>query len=426
MNEPSLELSNWAGNYRYSARALHHPQTLDALRALASTLPSLRTVGTRHTFTGMGDAAELVALDRLAGADEIAIDAERMAVTIGPTVTYAQLAAALEPAGLALANMASLPHISVIGAVITGTHGSGDALGNLATSVRGLRLVTSAGELLDIGAEDPRFPGAVVNLGALGIVTRATLAVQPSYRLWQRVYQGLEWDQLAENLDAITTSGRSVSVFHRFGERARQVWVKADAAAPQPASLFGAQAATEPLNPVPGADPSFSTAQLGVPGPWSERLPHFRAEFTPSAGEEIQSEWFVAREDGIAAITAIREQLAERIRPVLYVSEIRTIAADELWISPHYRRDSIGLHFTWHREPEAVRELCVEVERVLVPFSPRPHWGKVFEMGGAPLAARYERLADFNALRRELDPRGAFTNAWFTQKLLAGASDPAV
>jgi xylitol oxidase len=426
MNEPPLELSNWAGNYHYIARTLHHPQTLDELRALASTLPSLRALGTRHTFTGMGDAAELVALDRLGGADEITIDAERMTVTVGPAVTYAQLADALEPAGLALANMASLPHISVIGAVITGTHGSGDALGNLATSVRGLRLVTSTGEVVEIAAEDPRFPGAVVNLGALGIVTRATLAVQPSYQLWQRVYQRLEWDELAENLDAITTAGRSVSVFHRFGERAREVWVKADAAVSQPAGLFGAKAATETLNPVPGADPSFSTPQLGVPGPWCDRLPHFRSGFTPSAGEEIQSEWFVAREDGIAAILAIRAELAERIRLVLYVSEMRTIAADELWMSPHYRRDSIGMHFTWHRKPEAVRELCVEVERVLVPFSPRPHWGKAFEMGGASLAARYERLADFDALRRELDPRAAFTNAWLTQKLLADASDPAV
>jgi xylitol oxidase len=426
MTEASAELSNWAGNYRYRAGALHHPQTRDELRALASTLPALRALGTRHTFTGMGDSVELVALDQLAGASEINIDAERMTVTVGPAVTYAQLADALEPRGFALANMASLPHISVIGAVGTGTHGSGDALGNLATSVRGMQLVTSTGDELDIGHDDPRLPGVVVNLGALGIVTRATLAVEPSYQLWQRVYQGLEWDQLAENLDPITTAGRSVSVFHRFGERVREVWVKGEAATPQPGSLFGARAATEPLNPVPGADPSFCTEQLGVAGPWCDRLPHFRAGFTPSAGAEIQSEWFVARADGFAAITAIREQLADRIRPLLFVSETRTIAADELWMSPHHKRDSIGIHFTWHREPDAVRELCVEVERVLAPFSPRPHWGKAFEQGGGTLAGYYERLADFDALRRELDPRGAFVNAWLSQKLLSDAADPAV
>jgi xylitol oxidase len=426
MTEASVELSNWAGNYRYGASSVHHPQTADELRTLTSTLPSLRALGTRHTFSGMGDSEQLVALDRLAGADEITIDAARMTATVGPAVTYAGLADALESHGLALANMASLPHISVIGAVITGTHGSGDALGNLATSVRALRLVTSTGDELEVDQRDPRFPGVVVNLGALGIITRATLAVEPSYQLWQRVYQELEWDQLAANLDAITAAGRSVSVFHRFGERAREVWVKGDAGAPQPDSLFGARAATAPLNPVPGADPSFCTEQLGVAGPWCDRLPHFRAGFTPSAGEEIQSEWFVARADAIAAITAIREQLAERIRPLLFVSETRTIAADELWMSPHYRRDSIGIHFTWRREPDAVRELCVEVERVLAPFAPRPHWGKAFEQGGAKLAGRYERFADFDALRRELDPRGAFVNAWLDRKLLSDGTDPAV
>jgi xylitol oxidase len=425
MTEASVELSNWAGNYRYSARAVHHPQTVDELRKLASTLPALRALGTRHTFTGMGDGDELVALDRLDRADEITIDAEQMTATVGPAVTYAMLADALEARGLALANMASLPHISVIGAVITGTHGSGDAVGNLATSVTALRLVTSTGDEIDIGHDDPRFPGAVVSLGALGIVTQVTLTVEPSYQLWQRVYQDLEWDQLAENLDAITAAGRSVSIFHRFGERAREVWVKGDAPAPQPDSLFGARAATEPLNPVPGADPSFCTEQLGVPGPWCDRLPHFRAGFTPSAGEEIQSEWFVARADGVAAIAAIREQLADRIRPLLFVSETRTIAADELWMSPHHRRDSIGIHFTWHRESDAVRGLCIEIERVLAPFAPRPHWGKAFEQGGATLAGRYERFADFDVLRRELDPRDAFANAWFKRKLLDG-TDPAV
>jgi len=424
--EASAELSNWAGNYRYSATVVHHPETLDELRRLAATLPSLRALGTRHTFTGIGDAEQLVALDRLAAAAEIAIDRERMTVTVGPAVTYAQLAEELEAAGLALSNMASLPHISVIGAVITGTHGSGDALGNLATSVRALRLVTSTGDLVEIGEDDPRLPGAVVNLGAIGIVTHLTVAVERSYQLWQRVYVGLEWDQLAQNLDAITTAGRSVSVFHRFGERAREVWVKGDAGAPQPASLFGAQAATEPRNPVPGVDPSYSTDQLGVPGPWCDRLPHFRAGFRPSAGEEIQSEWFVAREDGIAALTALREQLATRLRPILYVAETRTIAADELWLSPQHQRDSIGLHFTWHREPAAVSEMCAEVERVLAPFSPRPHWGKVFEQGAATIASRYPRLADFDALRNELDPRGAFTNAWLLQQLLPDASHPAV
>ncbi|MGH2861982.1 MAG: D-arabinono-1,4-lactone oxidase [Solirubrobacteraceae bacterium] len=421
-----MELTNWAGNYRYGARALHHPETLDQLRQLASRLGSLQVLNTRHAFSAIGNADQLVALDRLDGAGEITIDRDVMTATVGPTVTYAQLAEALEAAGLALANMASLPHISVSGAVATGTHGSGDALGNLATTVRAMRLVTSQGDVLEIGEGDPRFAGAVVHLGALGIVTRLTLAVEPSYTLSQRVYENLEWDALAENLDAISTAGRSVSVFHRFGERVREVWVKGDPSGLQPASLFGAAAATAPRNPVPGSDPAFCTEQLGVPGPWCDRLPHFRAGFMPSAGQEIQSEWFVAREDGIAAITALREQLGARIRPLLHISETRTIAADELWMSPHHQRDSIGIHFTWHREPDAVGALCVEVERVLAPFAPRPHWGKAFAAKAEALAASYPRLAEFAALRAELDPRGAFVNAWLRERLLGHVPDPSV
>jgi xylitol oxidase len=367
-----------------------------------------------------------VALDRLEGAAEITIDGNAMTVTVGSAVTYAQLAEVLEPAGLALANMASLPHIAVIGAVATGTHGSGDRLGNLATSVRALRLVTGDGDVLDIAEDDPRFPGVVVHLGALGVVVRATLAVEPSYVLSQRVYEGMEWEALAENLDAITTAGRSVSVFHCFGERVREVWVKGDPSADRLESLFGAGPAGGPRNPVPGADPAFCTEQLGVAGPWCDRLPHFRAGFRPSAGAEIQSEWFVARGDGIAAMTALREQLGPRIRPLLFISETRTIAADELWMSPHYRRPSIGIHFTWHREPEAVAALCVEVEQVLAPFAPRPHWGKCFSAGAASVAPSYPWLHDFLALRDELDPRRAFVNRWLSQKLLGDAADPSV
>ena len=426
MTEVTVGLKNWAGNHRYAAKALHQPETLDQLRRVLAAASSVQALSTRHTFSAIGDADELVAVDRLAGAGEIAIDSDAMTVTVGPAVTYAQLAVALEAAGLALANMASLPHISVIGAIATGTHGSGDRLGNLATSVRAMRLLTSDGDVVDIAEGDPRLPGAVVHLGTLGIVVEATLTVEPSYQLSQRVYEGLAWEQLAANLDAITTAGRSVSVFHDFGESVREIWIKGDPHAAGPEQLFGARPADGPRNPVPGADPAFCTTQLGEPGPWCDRLPHFRAGFTPSVGEEIQSEWFVARSDGIAAIAALREELGARIRPLLYISETRTIAADELWMSPHYRRDSIGIHFTWHREPEAVAELCLEVERVLEPFSPRPHWGKSFPGRADAVAARYARLADFLALRRELDPRAVFVNRWLSEKLLGDVADPAV
>jgi xylitol oxidase len=395
------------------------------LRRLVADAGALRILNTGHTFNAMTDCDVLVGLDQLEGAQAIEVDRETMSVAVGPAVTYAQLAVALEAKGLALANMASLPHISVAGGVATGTHGSGDRLGNLATSVRAVRLLTGEGGQIEIGMSDPRFPGAVIHLGALGIVVGVTLAVEPSYQLRQDVYLGMDWGALAENLDAISSAGRSVSVFHDFGRQAREVWVKRDPnAEPGPGrELFGAVAATTPRNPVPGGDPVNCTPQLGVPGPWHERLPHFRSGFAPSAGDEIQSEWFVAREDGMTAIQALRE-LADLIQPILYVAEMRTIAADDLWLSGEYDRDSIGLHFTWRREPEAVTSACAEVERTLAPFSPRAHWGKVFGLGAAAIADSFPRLKDFLTLRDELDPSGKFLNAWLREKLLGDRDAP--
>jgi xylitol oxidase len=402
------QLSNWSGSHHYRATTLARPESLDELATLLThSIDTVQVLATRHAFTAIGDADTLVALDRLHGADAIVIDPAARTATVGPAVTYAQLAQALSQAGLALPNLASLPHISVIGGIATASHGSGDRLGNLATTVAELELLTADGELLTLGREDPRFLGAVVHLGALGVVTRVTLDCVPYYELRQDVYLGLEWDALDAHFDAVMGAGRSVSVFHGFGERTREVWVKGDTGTPDRCDLFGARPAREAHSPVPGGAPANCTAQLGVAGPWSERLPHVRSGFTPSAGEEIQSEFFVARGDAIAALAALRA-IAPVIQPVLQLAELRTVAADEAWLSPEYRRDTAGLHFTWRLEPQAVRAACMQVERALAPFSPRPHWGKLFTAD--PPA--YPRGPQWRALRAELDPRGIFANRW--------------
>ena len=334
-------------------------------------------------------------------------------------MTYGELAGVLAGAGLALHNLASLPHISVAGAVATATHGSGDASGNLATAVAGLELVTSDGTLVSAARGDPDFDGLVVGLGALGAVTRVTLDVEPAYEVRQRVFEGLAWDALSAHFDEITASGDSVSVFTRWGADVDQVWVKrrvADGAEAVRPDLFGARAATVDRHPILGLDPVNCTPQLGRPGPWSDRLPHFRLGFTPSSGDELQSEFLIPREHAVAAIAAVRA-LADRIRPVLQVSEIRTVAADRLWMSPQYGRDSIGIHFTWALEPEPVARVLADVEAALAPFAARPHWGKLFLAGAASIADRYERLPDFVRLAERLDPRGAFRNRWFDARV---------
>jgi alditol oxidase len=345
-------------------------------------------------------------------------------VSVGASVSYGELAAALEPEGLALQNLASLPHISVAGAVATATHGSGDANGNLATAVAGLQLVTSSGEIVTASRGDPDFEGLVVGLGALGAVTRITLDVVPAYEMRQRVFEELSWARLFEHFDKLTASGYSVSMFTRLADVIDQVWVKSRViGAPEQVcgELCGAIAATVEHHPILGLDPVNCSRQLGVPGPWSERLPHFRMGYTPSDGAEIQSEYLLPRRHAVAAIQAVRA-LARTIRPLLLVTEIRTIAADRLWMSPQYGQDTIGIHFTWKREQDAVERVVRGVEAALAPFEARPHWGKLFVADAAAIAPLYERLPDFERLAERLDPRGAFRNDWLRRSVLGQAS----
>ena len=406
---------NWAGNLTYGARRLHRPGSLDELRQLLATAGRIRVLGSRHSFTDIGDTDELVSLDGLPG--EVTVDRSSGTVTMPAAMRYGDLAMALDAQGLALGNLASLPHISVAGAVATATHGSGDANGNLATAVSGVELVTSGGDVVAAERGDPDFDGMVVGLGALGAVTRLRLDVEPAYEVRQRVFEGLAWDALLEHLDAITALGYSVSVFTRFGEEIDQLWVKSrvsDAPETVRADAFGARAATVDRHPILGVDPVNCTHQLGVPGPWWDRLPHFRMGFTPSVGDELQSEYLLPRSEARAGIEAIRT-LGPALRPLVQVCELRTVATDTLWMSPQHDRPTLGLHFTWVPDEAAVRRVVAQVEEALLPLGARPHWGKLF-LTGEP---NYSRLGDFLRLAERLDPRGAFRNPWFERHVAA-------
>jgi alditol oxidase len=409
---------NWAGNHRYRAERIERPATLDELREIVAGARRIRVLGTRHSFNEIADSDALVSLAGLP--PDVVVDRAEGTVSFGAGLTYGELARALGPEGMALHNLASLPHISVAGAIATATHGSGDGNGNLATAVAGLELVRSSGELVKVARGEPDFEGLVVGLGALGAVTRLTLDVEPAYEVRQRVFEGLAWDALYAHFDEITASGYSVSVFTRWADALDQVWIKSrvsDAPEDIRADLFGAPAATVDRHVILGLDPVNCTPQLGRPGPWSERLPHFRMGFTPSSGEELQSEYLMPREHAVAAIEAVRG-LADRIRPLLQVCEIRTVAADRLWMSHQYERDTVGIHFTWRREPERVAPVLAEIEAALAPFAARPHWGKLFRAGAAEIAGLYERLPDFVGLIERYDPRGAFRNPWLERRVL--------
>jgi xylitol oxidase len=409
---------NWAGNYTYRAERLHRPSRLDQLQEIVAGASRVRVLGSRHSFNDIADSSELIALDALPA--DVVVDYEAGTVSFNAGLTYGALSGALKAEGLALHNLASLPHISVAGAVATATHGSGDANGNLATQVAGLEMVTSSGEVITSSRNSGEFNGLVVGLGSVGVVTRLTLDVEPAYQVRQRVFEGLRWDALFQHFDEVTSSGYSVSVFTRLGRSTDQVWVKSrvtDAPEQVRGDLFGAVASTVERHPVLGLDPVNCSPQLGRPGLWSDRLPHFRMGFTPGSGEELQSEYVVPRRHAVAAVEALRA-LSRRVRPVLQVCEIRTVAADQFWMSPQYGEDTVGFHFSWQPQQEAVEVVLADIETALAPFRARPHWGKLF-LAGAPLIAQlYERLPDFTRLLERLDPSGTFHNPWLEAHVL--------
>lgn len=414
-------MDNWAGTYRYRARRLHRPASIEEVQELAARLDRVRVLGSRHSFTDIADSDELISLDALPA--HVEVNREAGTVSCGGGVRYGELAAVLDDQGMALANLASLPHISVAGAVATATHGSGRTLGNLATSVAGLHLVTSNGEVVERRRGEADFDGMVVGLGALGAVTRLTLNVEPAFDVSQRVYEDLSWRAALDHFDEIEGAGYSVSLFTNWGDGIDQVWVKRrmdDGRGEAPDGLFGATPATTQRHPIAGMDPSNCTPQLGDPGLWSDRLPHFAMAHTPSAGEEVQSEYLVPSRYALEAIEAVR-RLAHLVRPLLLVSELRLVAGDDLWMSTQYRTDTLGIHFTWVRDEDAVRSVLPELESALEPFGARPHWGKVFAADASSVGPRYERRADFVRLTEKMDPRGAFRNAWLERTVIGAA-----
>ncbi|MBB2975817.1 xylitol oxidase [Microbacterium endophyticum] len=401
---------NWAGNVTYSAASISAPSNERELVELIRGTQHVRALGSRHSFNDIADTDDvLVSLVNMPPAIEL--DGSTVRVSAG--FRYGDIVESLHHAGVALANLASLPHISVGGAVQTGTHGSGDSIGSLATQVSALEMITAGGESVRIERGDDDFGGAVVALGTLGIVTHLELDVEATYEISQRVFDGGRWDAIAAALDDVTSAGDSVSIFTTWqsADDVDNVWVKSRTDRPHPDLTFiGAIEAESSRHPIPEIDPTPTTTQIGIPGPWYDRLPHFRLDFTPSVGDELQSEYIVDRSDAVATIAALRT-LAPRIAALLHVCEVRTVAADDLWLSEASGRDSVCFHFTWHRDEASVREFLPELEAAL-PLSARPHWGKVFTLEGAALRERYPRWDDFVALRAKYDPDGRFDNSY--------------
>lgn len=441
-----MPLRNWSENIRFESGPLHAPESVEALQEVVRASQKVRVLGARHSFN---DAAAIDAQADVDGTQKVArndswayislenldaaveFDHERGTVTCSGGITYGALCTIMHANGVALHNTASLPHITVAGACATGTHGSGDGNGNLATAVVGLELVTADGELKSLTLDEDRevFEGSVVALGGLGIVTRMTLAAQPAFAMQQYVYEDLASSALYANFDEIMSSAYSVSLFPDWQEdKVNQVWFKhntgswarpGDGRAGRPvevdlglpSEIHGATAAITDLHPVPGFPTDGLTVQMGVPGAWHDRLHHFEIESTPASGDELQTEYFVPRRHAVPALQAV-EGLRERFRGMLWISEIRSVAADQLWLSQSYGTPTIGIHFSWRKNWPVVREVLPIVEEALAPFEVRPHWGKLFTVPPEMVQAAYPRMDDFKKLQTSMDPEGKFRNGY--------------
>jgi xylitol oxidase len=413
--------TTWAGNFHYHAKNLYLPSSVEEVQKTVRNCRTLKGLGARHSFNNIADSSEnQISLKKMTG---MAIDANAHTVTVESGVKYGQLAPYIDSRGFALHNLASLPHISVTGARSTATHGSGIHNGNLSTAVTGLELVTADGEIVKFSRErdGKTFDGVVVDLGAMGVVIKVTLKMQPTFQMRQVVYENLPFQQLEKHLDDIFSAGYSVSLFTDWqNHRATQVWIKSRVEpgrsfemAPE---FYGATVAKKKLHPLAGHSAENCTDQLGIPGPWYERLPHFRMNFTPSSGAELQTEYLVPRARGWEAIRAV-EALRDSITPHLFITELRTIDADALWMSTAYQRSSLAIHFTWKPEWPQVKAVLPRIEAALEPFAARPHWGKLFTMPGSHIQPRYERLADFLALVKHYDPSGKFRNEFLNDTI---------
>ncbi|MGJ3239010.1 MAG: FAD-binding protein [Anaerolineae bacterium] len=407
---------NWSSNLTYSTEVLHTPSSIDEIQAIIGQASQVKALGSRHSFNRIADSSEV--LISLAQFDEITLDTQAQTVTVGAGVRYGELAHYLHQNGYALHNLASLPHISVVGACATATHGSGIGNGNLATSVRGMRWINGKGEQIELNHHDAEFAGAVVHLGALGVITTITLAVQPTFTLGQHVYLDLSLEQATTQFNALMSTAYSVSLFTDWrNDRINQVWLKTRDTASPPPTLGDATLAQHAYHPIASVSPENCTEQLGVHGAWHERLPHFRLEFTPSNGAELQSEYFVAREHAPQALESLYA-IRERFNHLLLISEIRCIAGDDLWMSPCYQSDCVGLHFTWERNVEAVEQVLPSIEEALAPFEPRPHWGKLFTLPMSAIQSGYPQLNAFRKLAQTHDPDGKFRNRFLDDILV--------
>ena len=402
-------MKNWSGNVSFNADLVVRPTNIEDLKSAITAADNVRALGSLHSFNKIADCKDLlISFEHFP--QDISIDSAGMQVRVAAGVRYGELAIALNSAGFALPNMGSLPHITVVGATSTGTHGSGIKNQNLSAAICKIELISASGDDLTISGDE--LMAARVGLGALGVIHHLTLRVVPAFDVAQSVYLDLPFANLIHHFEGVMGAGYSVSAFTTWGELlVDQIWVKSrvDIDTVPGDELFSANLAKQKSHPLPGASAKSATEQLGSIGPWHERLPHFKLNFTPSFGEELQSEYFVDINDAPAALQAVYS-LRHQIQPLLLVSELRTIAADDNWLSMADGRDSLAIHFTWKPDVPGVIHFLPTLEAALARFKARPHWGKLFTDRDFDFSSLYPEFNSWLKYRVGLDPDRKFIN----------------
>jgi xylitol oxidase len=404
---------NWADNYTFKAARIHRPASIDEVRRLVAGSEKVHAIGTRHSFNGIADSqGDLIDLGAIP--PDFALDRDQRTVAVGAGTRYHELAAYLNGQRLALHNMASLPHVSVIGAIATGTHGSGTANGTLSSAVTKLELITASGDRVSVSRGEPDFEGMVIGLGALGIVTRVTLDVRESFGLRQEAYTGPSWPAMLADPNKYLGRAYSVSLMTKWsGDAVEQLWLKKVVPGAEPRSVTEAALGLSRFSkPVAESNEAFGLmTPFEIDGPWPERLPHFLIGGEPGMLDQIQSEYILPLSKATEAMSRLRA-MGERIDRDLEITELRSMKADSLWLSPAYGHDAFAIHCTWKKRPEAVAEVTRAIETALLPLGGRPHWGKLIHARGRELDAVYPKLEDFRTLVRRYDPEGKFRNAF--------------
>uniref|UniRef100_A0A915D0Y3 FAD-binding PCMH-type domain-containing protein n=1 Tax=Ditylenchus dipsaci TaxID=166011 RepID=A0A915D0Y3_9BILA len=419
-------LLNWGGNFNFSTQDIKYPTTTAGVQQLVKECKGkIRPVGTRHSFSEIANTNDtlicLVHMNLI-----LSVDPSVPSVTVQAGITYTDLIPFLQSIGLAIPMMASLGEISIAGAINTAVHGSGAGIGNLATQVLGLQMVLADGSVVQYskGQNDTELAAATVGLGALGIVTQVTLQAQPTYNLAINVFENMDMSVLDTQLYNITHSGYAINMWSTFGTPGvlDQVWIttKVDSngvnAYGNVSQLYGAPAATAQSSPIAALPPTYVVPQMGIVGPYYERLTDYDLGLSGQEGQQTQSEYYVDFDDFVPALKALQTLSAE-INAVVYVALFRITEKDELWMSPQYKKTTMAIHFSWQPKLDQVMALLPKIEAALAPFNPIPHWGKLYTLKPEqylPLLPKYPEWREQVELH---DPTHKFRNKWLEENI---------